>query len=103
MTMRVYLALTLEDLEQLAAGEQVAPEAYVAASEDEEDELAALEVAAEQGVVAAAAELDDEDDPVSLVYIASLQLDTDGSGDLAWYATQEIDAVLREARDTTSA
>ena len=100
--MRVYLALTLDDLEQLEAGEQIAPEAYVAASEDEEDELAALEEAAEQGAAAAAAELDDEDDPVSLVDVASFHLDLDGSGDLAWFATQEIDAVLRAARSTAT-
>lgn len=100
--MRVYLALTLEDLEQLDAGEQIAPDAYVAGSEDEEDELAALEEAAEQGVAAAAAELAHEDDPVSLADIASFHLDVDGSGDLAWYATQELDAVLREARRTAS-
>lgn len=100
--MRVYLALTLDDLAQLQAGEQIAPDAYVAASQDEEDELAALEEAAAHGVAAAAAEVADEDDPVSLVDIASFHLDVDGSGDLAWYATQEIDAVIREARTTTS-
>ena len=100
--MRVYLALTLEDLAQLEAGEQIAPDAYVAASEDEEDELAALEEAAEQGVAAGSADLEDEDDPVSLVDIASFHIDVDGSGDLAWYATQEIAVVLREARRTTS-
>lgn len=96
--MRVYLALTLHDLEQLKAGEQIAPDAYVAASEDEEDELAALDEAAAHGVAAGSAELADEDDPVSLVDLASFHLDVDGSGDLAWYATQEIDVVLREVR-----
>ncbi len=42
----------------------------------------------------AAAEVDDPDGPVSLDEVVSFHLDVDGSGDLAWYATQEIDAVL---------
>jgi hypothetical protein len=95
MTMRVYLGLGLDDLTALAAGEAVTPaDAFIAASVDEEDELAALEEAADHGAVAAAAELDDPDGPVSLVDIESLHLDTDDSGDLAWFATQEIAAVI---------
>ncbi|KAA1378277.1 hypothetical protein [Aeromicrobium fastidiosum] len=93
--MRVYLGLDVDELVALARGEQVTPsEAFVAASTDEEDELAALEEAAEHGAVAAAAELDDPDGPVRLVDIASLHLDLDDSGDLAWFATQEIAAVI---------
>jgi hypothetical protein len=45
-------------------------------------------------VVAAAAELDDPDGPVTLDDIASLHVDLDDSGDLAWFATQEIAAVV---------
>jgi hypothetical protein len=93
--MRVYLGLTRAELVALDAGESVTPaEAFVAASVDEEDELAALEEAAENGDVAAAAELDDPDGPVSLVDLASLHVDLDGSGDLAWFATQEVAAVI---------
>lgn len=93
--MRVYLSLSREDLLALQTGESVTPaEAFLAASVDEEDELAAVEEAAEQGAVAAAAELADPDGPVSLVDIASFHVDIDGSGDLAWYAPQELDAVL---------
>jgi hypothetical protein len=93
--MRVYLGLSADELSALAAGESVTPaEAFVAASVDEEDELAALEEAAEHGVVAAAAEVDDPDGPVALVDIASLHVDLDDSGDLAWFATQEIAAVI---------
>jgi hypothetical protein len=93
--MRIYLGLSLDELVALRAGEPVTPaEAFVAASVDEEDELAALEEAAENGVVAAAAEVDDPDGPVTLADIASLHVDLDDSGDLAWFATQEITAVL---------
>ncbi|MCW2838588.1 MAG: hypothetical protein JWR55_71 [Aeromicrobium sp.] len=95
MTMRVYLGLSLDELTTLAGGGTVTPaEAFVAASVDEEDELAALETAGETGVVAAAAELDDPDGPVTLADVASLHVDLDGSGDLAWFATQEIAAVI---------
>jgi hypothetical protein len=95
MTMRVYLGLTRDELTALAAGHPVTPaEAFVAASVDEEDELAALEEAAEHGAVAAAAELDDPDGPVTLADIASLHVDLDDSGDLAWFATQEIATVV---------
>jgi hypothetical protein len=97
--MRVYLGLSIDDLVALAAGEPVTPaEAFVAASTDEEDELAALEEAAEHGAVAAAAELDDPDGPVALDDIASLHVDLDDSGDLAWFATQEVAAVIELAR-----
>jgi hypothetical protein len=97
--MRVYLGLSIDELEALATGAAVTPaEAFLAASVDEEDELAALEEAAEHGVVAAAAELDDPDGEVALVDIASLHVDLDDSGDLAWFATQEIAAVIELVR-----
>ena len=92
--MRVYLAVGRDELTALAAGGAISPPAFIAASEDEEDELAALEEAADNAVAVAAAELDDPDGPVTLDDIVSFHLDVDGTGDLAWYATQEIDAVL---------
>lgn len=93
--MRVYLSLTRDELIALEAGGSVTPaESFLAASTEEEDELAALEVAAEHGDVAAAAELDDPDGPVSLIDLASLHVDLDDSGDLAWFATQEAAAVI---------
>lgn len=95
--MRVYLSLSRPELEALQAGDSVTPaEAFLAASVDEEDELAAVEEAAEHGDVAAAAELDDPDGPVALVDIASFHLDIDDSGDLAWYAPSELDAVIAQ-------
>ena len=92
--MRVYLAVSPDDLTALAGGASITAPAFVAASEDEEDELAALEEAAENGAAVAAAELDDPDGPLTLDDVVSFHLDVDGTGDLAWYATQEIDAVL---------
>lgn len=97
--MRVYLALTVDELTRLVGGESFAPaEAFIAASEDEEDELAALEEAADHGAVAAAAEVADPDQAVELSHIESFHLDVDGTGDLAWYATQEAGAVLRAVK-----
>lgn len=101
--MRVYLAVSLDELKALAAGHAVTATAFVAASEDEEDELAALEEASENGVAVVAADLDDPDGPVTLVEAASIHVDVDGSGDLAWYATQEIDAVLHTLEDGNTA
>lgn len=92
--MRVYLAVGRDDLTTLAAGGSISAPAFLAASEDEEDELAALEEAAEHAAAVAAAELDDPDGAVRLEDIVSFHVDVDGTGDLAWYATQEIDAVL---------
>ena len=96
--MRVYFAVSIDELEALAAGQPVTAAAFLAASEDEEDELAALEEAAENGAAAVAADLADPDGPLTLAEVASIHVDVDGSGDLAWYATQEIDAVLRTLR-----
>ncbi len=95
--MRIYLAVNAELLEQLADGRRISAPAFRAGSEDEEDELAALEEASEHGFVVAVAEVDGSDD-VALENIVSFHVDLDGSGDLAWFATQEIDAVLREAQ-----
>lgn len=93
--MRVYLALTVDDLTRLVAGESIVPaEAFLAVSQDEEDELSALEEAADHGAVAAAAEVNDPDQAIGLSHIDSFHFDVDGTGDLAWYATQEVDAVL---------
>jgi hypothetical protein len=101
--MRVYLAVGRAELTALAAGDPVHASAFIAASEDEEDELAALEEAAEHGEAVAAVELNDPDGPATLDDIASFHLDVDGTGDLAWYATQEIDAVLQTLQDRGTA
>ncbi|WP_020691552.1 hypothetical protein [Aeromicrobium massiliense] len=93
--MRIYAGVTRDELEALHAdGTALAGERFVAATEDEEDEAAALEAAAEAGDAAVVAELDDEDAPITLDVVESVHVDVDGSGDLAWYATQELPAVL---------
>lgn len=96
--MRIYVALDADRLRLLADGAGVTGPAFRAESEDEEDELAALEEAALHGPVVAAADVDGADDTVTLDDVASFHLDVDGTGDLAWYATQELDAVLHEVQ-----
>ncbi len=97
MSTRIYVAVDADLLERLAAGQRISAPAFMAETEDEEDELAALEEAAQHGPVVAAADVGDSDE-VGLEDIASFHVDLDGTGDLAWFATQEIDAVLREAQ-----
>ena len=97
--MRVYLGLSADELAAGAAGVAVPPAAaFAAAPPAAEAAVAALEEAADPGVGAAAAEVDDPDGPVSLVDVASLHVDLDDSGDLAWFATQEIAAVIELVR-----
>ena len=92
--MRVYFAADAGALASLRSGGAVRLRAYVPASEDELDEFAALSEAADAGGVAIAADADDPDEPVTLAQVASFHLDADGSGDLAWYAPQELDQVI---------
>lgn len=101
--MRVYLPIGAAELAALHAGDAIVVEGYLAASVDEEDELAALETAADDAPAVAVAEVEDPDGPVSLVDVEALHVAADDSGDLAWFATQEVAAVLelvraREAR-----
>lgn len=98
--MRIYLAATLAEIESLAAGQTVTGRVFNSATEDEEGEFAAFGEAAEHGVVVIAADVDASEAPVALGDVASFHVDVDGSGDLAWYATQEIDAVLLALRST---
>jgi len=92
--MRIYAAAGLDTLVQLREGQAAALPAVVPASDDELDEFDALSEAAEQGDVVIAADVDGPDSPVSLSQVASFHLDVDGSGDLAWYAPQELDQVV---------
>ncbi len=79
---------------QLQAGQEIAVAAVVPVSDDELDEFEALSEAAEQGDVVIAADVDRADSPVSLDQVAAVHFDADGSGDLAWYAPQELDHVI---------
>lgn len=92
--MRVYLPAGLDDLVRLREGQEIALTAVVPASDDELDEFDALTAAAEQGDVVIAADVHSADTPVTLDRVASFHLDADGSGDVAWYAPQELDAVI---------
>jgi hypothetical protein len=96
--MRVYFAADAGALARLRAGGAVRLQACVPASEDELDEFAALSEAADAGGVTIAADVDDPDDPFTLAQVASFHLDADGSGDLAWYAPQELDQVIELAQ-----
>jgi len=93
---RVYLAVDAEALKVLASGARVTGPVFEAETEDEEDELAALDAASENGPVVVAADVERPEDGVTIDAVASFHIDIDGSGHLAWFATQEIDTVLRE-------
>lgn len=95
--MRTYLAASRDDLERLAAGEAVLCPASIAVSEDEEDEFDALAQAATADVVVVA-DLPAADSAVTLDLVEAWHVDVDGSGDLAWYATQELGDVLAVLR-----
>ena len=96
--MRLYLTADATALRSLRDGASVTLPAYVAASDDEEDEFTALAAAAETGSVVVVADVDEPDDgddqAITLDQVVAVHVDVDGSGDLAWYATQEIDVVL---------
>ena len=92
--MRLYFAGRKDTLEQLRAGEPVHLDAFEPASDDEQDEFDALTEAAEHGDVAIAADVASPSSPVTVELVASFHLDLDGTGDLAWFAPQELDEVL---------
>lgn len=96
--MRLYLPADAAALRSLRDGASVTLPAFAAASDDEEDEFAALAAASGPGSVVVVAEVDDPDDgddqTITLDEVVAVHVDADGSGDLAWYATQEIDVVL---------
>lgn len=92
--MRIYLAADAPALRSLRDGGSVALSAVPAVSDDEADEFAALSKAAENSAVVVVAEVGRADQPVTLREVEALHVDADGTGDLAWYATQEIDDVL---------
>lgn len=100
--MRIYLPAGLGEIEALASGGAVSGQAVVPATEDEDDEFVAFHEASTYGPVVISVDLDGPELPVTLDTVAAFHLDIDGSGDLAWFATQEIDAVLLVLRNTAS-
>ena len=97
--MRLYISAGAEALRSLRDGASVTLPAFAAASDDEEDEFAALAAAAEGSPAVVVAEVDQpdegDDQSVTLDQVDAIHVDVDLSGDLAWFATQEIDEVLR--------
>ena len=100
--MRIYLPAVRADVESLATGGAVTAEAFIPESEDEDAEFAAFSEAADHGAVVVSADVDAQGEPVTLDKVAAFHVDVDGSGDLAWFATQEIDAMLLAMRSTAS-
>jgi hypothetical protein len=92
--MRVYLAADAAALQALRDGKSITLTPHVPDSDDELDEFAALSDAAAAGPVVIAADIVGEFQPLTLELVASFHVDVDGTGDLAWFATQELDQVL---------
>ena len=106
--MRVYLPTTLDRLaQQHADGAVVVPDDVVLADDDSEDaEYAALMAAAEDSAdlvertgrrVVVVADIDDVDAAVPMRDVVAVHADVDETGELAWFATQEIGALLETA------
>ncbi len=91
---RVYAPVDLEQLRALAQQQALEVDVVTAESEDEEDEYDALLEAAETGPVVVTAEVDGAAAPIRPQDVHAFHLDADGSGDLAWYAPQELDQVI---------
>lgn len=91
---RVYAAANLDELLKLAAGESVLLTVNQAESEDEEHEFEAMLEAGERGPVVVAAEVSSPDAAILLENVEAFHVDTDGSGDLSWFARQELVHVI---------
>lgn len=96
---RVYAPASADHLRELAQDQPVEIEAFTAASENEEDEYDALLVAAEEAVLVITAEVETADAPIRPRDVRAFHLDADGSGDLAWYAPEELDQVIALLQD----
>lgn len=94
MSLRVYGPASADDLRALVAGEPVRLDVVTAVSEDEEQEYDALLAAAERGPAVVAAVVADVSAAIMSADVQAIHVDADGSGDLAWYAPQEIDQVI---------
>lgn len=92
--MRIYLGTDAAGLRGLLAGEPLTGERVAPPTDDEQDEFDALSTAADDGPVVVTAEVEQPDDAVTLDLVAALHVDADGSGDLAWYAVQELETVI---------
>ena len=96
---RVYGAADRDALMKLAAGDPISIEVIEADSDDEEHEFEAMMAAAEQGPVVVTAELESVSAPVRLENVEAFHVDMDDSGDLAWFARQELIQVIEFLTD----
>lgn len=96
--MRIYLPVDIADLELLDRDSAIEVTRFVPEDEDEESEFSAFSAAAANGRAVVSADVPSLDVPVTLAEVAAFHVDLDGSGDLAWFATQEIGAVLAALR-----
>lgn len=96
--MRIYLPVDIDELELLDHGSAIEATRFVPEDEDEESEFSAFSAAAVNSRAVVSADVTSLDVPVTLAEVVAFHLDLDGSGDLAWFATQEIDAVLAALR-----
>ncbi|HPU14028.1 MAG TPA: hypothetical protein PLQ19_09570 [Aeromicrobium sp.] len=103
VSQRVYGPADLSALRSLLAGHAVELAVVVPTSEDEQDEYDALVEAAELGPVVVTAEVAAIDVSIRPEDVQSFHLDADDSGDLAWYAPQELDQVIAILEGTKSA
>lgn len=92
--MRIYLSADAGRLRLLREGGTITGQARVPDSDDEADEFDAMLSAALPGAAVVAADVETAQQPVDLASIAALHVDADSSGDLAWFAPQEIDQVI---------
>ncbi|OUZ12840.1 hypothetical protein BHE97_01155 [Aeromicrobium sp. PE09-221] len=91
--MRIYIGTDAAGLESLRSGSlEGAP--VLAESEDEQHEYEAMLAAAEDGPVVVVAEIDHDEQPVTPREVVSFHTVLDDSGDLAWFAPEEIDTVV---------
>lgn len=91
---RIYAAADEATLRSLADGTSILVPVVLAESDDEADEYEATLAAAELGPVVVTAEVDTEYSPIDLARVQAFHVDADGSGDLAWYAPQELADVI---------
>jgi hypothetical protein len=92
--MRIYLSAGAGDLRELRHGGSILGVTHLPRSDDEADEFDAMMAAVVPGCAVLVAEVGSVSDPVDLTNVAALHVDLDGSGDLAWFAVQEIDEVI---------
>lgn len=91
---RAYVPADREQLALLLTGELPIYQIVWPESEDEQDEYDALMTAAEYGEVVIAVDVNADAELAERTQVAAIHLDVDGSGDLAWFAPDELSDVI---------